>query len=418
MSDFQSELPIRSQLPGQVLPDDVIVKLGDGTNPTTQLASVDTHGSLQTRIADASGDVIASQLLATTYWLQVVTPANGPASPGTASTYSVLAGGIYNSTLPTLTTGQQASLQLDSSGRLIIAPLSSSSTVTAVGNLTNNNAAPTSNNIGSLVALAEGTVNPALYTSGDQVLLVTDLAGNTNVDLQYYKGAAVSTTNPIATTISDGTHVITAAISAYGTAPTGTEVMGVNAYITNTPTVTASNFPTTVDTNYGTVGASTIRVAAEVGNATGAADFNNGATGAQTLRVAANLAIGGANVSVTNPVPVTITTATAGTPIQNFTTLTAIAVGGNATATYTVPATHTFSLERVFISAENRIKAIVQNNGTTIFTAFNSSANPNIDLTVTAPPSIAAGNTVTVQVFNIDNGASNAYVTIEGNQIS
>ena len=49
-----------------------------------------------------------------------------------------------------------------------------------------------------------------------------------------------------------------------------------------------SNFPTTVDTNYGTVGASTLRTAAQIGNATGAADFNAGATGAQTLRTSAN----------------------------------------------------------------------------------------------------------------------------------
>jgi hypothetical protein len=56
-------------------------------------------------------------------------------------------------------------------------------------------------------------------------------------------------------------------------------------------TVLVSNFPTTVDTNYGTVGASTIRTASQIGNATGAADFNAGATGAQTLRVTANAGV-------------------------------------------------------------------------------------------------------------------------------
>jgi hypothetical protein len=111
------------------------------------------------------------------------------------------------------------------------------------GTLTNNNAAPTSNNVGALVAIAESAINATRYTTGDQVLLVTDLAGNTNIDLQYYLGSAVSKTNPIATTISDGTNVITAAISAYGTAPTGTEVMGVNAYITNIPTVDQGTSP-------------------------------------------------------------------------------------------------------------------------------------------------------------------------------
>lgn len=39
------------------------------------------------------------------------------------------------------------------------------------------------------------------------------------------------------------------------------------------------------DHNYGAVGASTLRTAAQIGNATGAADFNSGVAGAQTLRV-------------------------------------------------------------------------------------------------------------------------------------
>lgn len=90
----------------------------------------------------------------------------GSSTGGTAATNSLLTGGIYNTSAPVLTNGQQVSLQLDSSGRLI--------------------------------------------TSA------------------------------------------TATISS--------------------------------DMNYGTVGANTLRSAAQIGNATGAADFNSGVTGAQTLR--------------------------------------------------------------------------------------------------------------------------------------
>jgi hypothetical protein len=53
--------------------------------------------------------------------------------------------------------------------------------------------------------------------------------------------------------------------------------------------VLSSNFPLVVDTNYGTVGASTLRTAAEIGNATGAASFNYGAVSAQTLRTASQI---------------------------------------------------------------------------------------------------------------------------------
>jgi hypothetical protein len=63
-------------------------------------------------------------------------------------------------------------------------------TVTTAGSKTNNNAAPGATNIGALVAQALAT--PAAgYTTGNEVLLVTDLAGNTNTDLQAYNNNAV-----------------------------------------------------------------------------------------------------------------------------------------------------------------------------------------------------------------------------------
>ncbi|HXN74887.1 MAG TPA: hypothetical protein VN855_00160 [Candidatus Acidoferrum sp.] len=114
----------------------------------------------------------------------------GPVTPGAVASGSALIGGQFNTVLPTLTNTQQSAIQLDASGRLIIAPLSSA-----------------------------------------------------------------------------------------------------------TSSVSVSNFPTTVDTNFGTVGASTLRSAAQIGNATGAADFNAGATGAQTLRVSANGALAQASTT-------------------------------------------------------------------------------------------------------------------------
>lgn len=45
---------------------------------------------------------------------------NGPVSPGTVASTSSLIGGQYNSTLPTLTNTQQSSIQVDSSGRLLV----------------------------------------------------------------------------------------------------------------------------------------------------------------------------------------------------------------------------------------------------------------------------------------------------------
>src|SRR5690606_27437883 len=44
----------------------------------------------------------------------------GSKAAGTAAASSTLIGGVYNTSLPTLTNGQQAAAQFDSSGRLII----------------------------------------------------------------------------------------------------------------------------------------------------------------------------------------------------------------------------------------------------------------------------------------------------------
>jgi hypothetical protein len=70
----------------------------------------------------------------------------------------------------------------------------------------------------------------------------------------------------------------------------GNELIGQKAMVGSVPVVISSDqsalsVTLPYDKNYDTVGANTLRTAAQIGNSTGAADFNAGATGAQTLRV-------------------------------------------------------------------------------------------------------------------------------------
>lgn len=102
-------------------------------------------------------------------------------------------------------------------------PIPVSGTFTATGALTNNNAAPAATNLGVLPAIAETAYTTVTYTTGNQVLPVTDLHGALNQDLQAYAGTA-----------------LTGTVTAYGTAPTG-NVFGVNAFITNTVPVTLAS---------------------------------------------------------------------------------------------------------------------------------------------------------------------------------
>src|SRR5208282_1844714 len=95
---------------------------------------------------------------------------------------------------------------------------------TFVGALTNNNAAPAATNIGVLPAIAATTYATITYTTGDQVLPVTDLHGALNQDLQAVAGVALGAT----------------AVVPYGSTPAGVNVPAVNAFITNTPAVTVS----------------------------------------------------------------------------------------------------------------------------------------------------------------------------------
>lgn len=105
-----------------------------------------------------------------------VSSVQGSASGGTAATKSDLAGGIYNSTPPTLTNGQQASLQFDSSGNL-----KTSGTSTITGSITaNQGTSPWVDNItqfgGSNVVTgtgASGSGIPRVTVSNDSNILAT-----------------------------------------------------------------------------------------------------------------------------------------------------------------------------------------------------------------------------------------------------
>jgi hypothetical protein len=430
MSDFNSALPIRSELVGQAVYEDIIIKLGDATNPATQQAAVDTFGSQSSVIKDIAGNAIGDQLLSASYWFQVVMPANGPAAPGTASAFSVLAGGIYNSTPPTLTTGQQSALQLDANGRLlvdaaIVFPYDENWGV--VG--------PTTLRTAAEIGNATGAADFNYGTVGAQTLRVASQIGNATGAADF--GAGATDAQTLRVTANQGTPGTAAngwfvrptdgtnsqAYTAAGEAkvtiteplPAGTNSIG---------TVVASNFPTTVDTNYGTVGANTIRTAAQIGNATGAADFNNGATDAQTLRVAANLAVGGANVSGTNPVPVSITSALVGTSINDYNTAAAVAAGGTSNHVYTITSAKTFNGKKIWASASGALKIEVQvspdgSTYTTKWVGFNSTATPNITIDLDELVFLESGTGSTIRIIrtNEDKKAMDVYSTISGTEV-
>lgn len=373
MADYNSSLPVRTQDPG-----DVIVKIADSLVPSQQvqitaaremsvlataqpgvdLGDVTVNngaGAAAVNIQDGGNSITVdatdldirdlSSATDSVTAIQGTSPwigkdqSDGPVAPGTAAAFSSLAGAVYNLTPIAPADGQQAALQMDASGHLLVA-----------------------------ASIAGGSI-------------------------------------------------------------------------------TITNLPAVVDTNYGTVGASTIRTASQLGNATGAASFGAGATGAQTLRVEANQGaanatpwnenlaqIAGAAPSATNSLPVHLTDGTAfysdsnpvpvkfsqeGTPVADYKDAAAIASGASDNHDYV--AVGAFMLNQVEASASGKAKMILAvetgvatGTFTTKFVQFNSTAETNMAIILSDPIAVAAGVRVRITMSNRDLLAQDLYSTICG----
>lgn len=398
MADINSGLPFRTQIPSQVNYDDVIVKIGDATNPATQQLAIDSTGRVTIKAQDGAGNALTSQAsggqraldvginvggvqidprqiraLTTAdivtvaqgsaaathgspWWTRMTDGTNdaalapastaatalqaalvvalspnsplptgsnvigsvnqgtspwitkdqadGSATGGTAGAFSLLAGGLFNSALPTLTNGQQAAIQLDASGRLIIRPLTATLD-TVVSN----------------------------------------------------QGTAGSAAQGWFSKITDGAN--TAAVKAASTAPTVSDPALV---VTISPNCT--------------------------------------------------------------PIPVTISVDAPGTEIDAYNTASAVAGGSSSNHDYTVTALKTLLLTQIEASASGKMKIEVQvETGVasgvfnTRFVQFNSTANPNCTLKIGPVLSVAAGVRVRVIRTNKDNSAQDVYSTIMGQEV-
>jgi hypothetical protein len=389
--------------------------------------------------------------LSTTQWLQVTEPSIGPVAPGTAASFSSLAGGVFNTVAPTLTNGQQAALQLTAAGALITTTILIYDTnFGTVGANTLRVAAELGNATGSLdygngatgaqtlrVAANQGAPNtignawPVKLTDGTNTASIT-AAGEVKVDITQ----PLPTGTNIIGSVNQGTSpwVISGTVAAtqsgaWTVAATQSGSWTVAATQSGTWTVGLSE-----DHNYGTVGANTLRTASQIGNATGGADFNAGATGAQTLRVVANqgapntaanawtvaLTSGGALNSPTNPIFVSQSDIP-GTAVDVYTDSASVAKGATATIDYPVTAAKTFYTKQHYATASGLIKLEVEYetaSGSGIFNhiwvGFNSSANPMILIPVPTSKSQVAGARIRYIVTNLDKGAMDIYTTLSG----
>lgn len=131
----------------------------------------------------------------------------------------------------------------------------------------------------------------------------------------------------------------------------------------------------------------------------------------------------GAPFTASNPLPVT-SVDSEGTEVNNYNTAAALAAAGTSNHDYTVTAATTLKLSQIWATASGKLKITVQvetgvASGTfnTVFVAFNSTANPNIQLPINEHITVAAGVRVRVIRQNNDNQAQDVYSTISGHEI-
>jgi hypothetical protein len=215
------------------------------------------------------------------------------------------------------------------------------------------------------------------------------------------QGAPNTVANAWPVLITDGTNSISLTtagevkVSVTQPLPSGTNTIG---------SVGVTNLPTTVDTNYGAVGASTIRTAAQIGNATGAADFGSGATSAQTLRVV---------VASDQVIPVVISNNVPGTDVLDYKAASAIAAAASDTHTYTISTGKVGTLQQICASGSGKIKVEFKISGVTKIVLFNSTSNPNVSYMFNNPQNYAAGTVLSMVVTNLDKQSQDLYSTFE-----
>ena len=187
---------------------------------------------------------------------------DGSVAAGTAASFSSLAGLVFNTAAPTLTTGQQVALQGDSSGNLLV------------------------------------NLKTALPAGANTIGAVTQASGPWTQNLTQVGGSAIAlgqTTMSASFPVTIASNQSALPVSQSGTWTTGrtwTLASGTDSVsvVQSTSPWVVSSTPANLgyDTNWGTVGATTLRTASIIGNQSGLANFGAGTTGAQTLRVAAN----------------------------------------------------------------------------------------------------------------------------------
>lgn len=143
----------------------------------------------------------------------------------------------------------------------------------------------------------------------------------------------------------------------------------------------------------------------------------SGASPSASNSLPIQISTGSSYVSASNPLPVTIDPAAAGTPKNYYTDSASIAIGSTATQSTTAAGTTGFYLQSILVSGSGKFKAVVSIGGTPYFAAFNSTATPSVVIPVPNNTLVATGTVISVAMTNLDLAAQDLYSTLTGFQV-
>lgn len=106
-----------------------------------------------------------------------------------------------------------------------------------------------------------------------------------------------------------------------------------------------------------------------------------------------------------------------GTEVLDYQTTSSLAGTATTNHDYTVTASTRFIGEELWVSGSDRIRVSVLVDGSTVFTAFNSEANPNIRIPLDRILQAAAGEVIRISITNRVNQARDVYSTLAGVEI-
>jgi hypothetical protein len=142
-----------------------------------------------------------------------------------------------------------------------------------------------------------------------------------------------------------------------------------------------------------------------------------GATPSASNSLPVEITLGSSFISSSNPLPVTIDPAAAGTFKNYYTDSANVAVGSTATQSTTATGATGFYLQQIVVSGPGKFKAVVSIGASAFWAIFNSTATPTVVIPVPNNTLVPTGTAISVAITNNDLGAQDLYSTISGFQV-